>query len=395
LNVSNNTPSNPGDFGGPATAPGIGRRSFMLGVPGALLAGASLASPSADAAPPDASSNLHDDPVHIPSRPWKVAFEEHYMTSHFDSIVRKDTKVAARTGVYADLLDVDTRRIELMDRAGIQYAILSLNTPGIQGETDPVAAVSDARYANDELRRIIDRHPGRLGAFAALPMQDPAAAADELDRAVRDLGFHAPLVNSFSNLHTENGVVYLDEPQYLPFWERVQDLGVPLYLHPRNPVPSQQLMFRDHPELLAATWAYLVETSTHALRLITSGLFDRYPELQICLGHLGESLPFMAWRVSAVYARHAHRVKLKHDLLTYLKTNFRYTTAGFFDTTATVEVMNFVGRDRVYFSTDYPWMDMVQGGQWLDNAGLSDADRWRIGRANAVELFKLMLEPTA
>ncbi|QYD67937.1 amidohydrolase family protein [Paraburkholderia edwinii] len=212
---------------------------------------------------------------------------------------------------------------------------------------------------------------------------------------MRELGFHGSLVNSFSTLHTSDDVAYLDEPQYLPFWERVQDLDVPLYLHPRNPVPSQQLMFRDHPELLAATWAYLVETSTHALRLITSGLFDRYPGLQICLGHLGESLPFVASRVSAVYARHAHRVKLKLNLMSYLKTNFRYTTSGFFDTTATIEVMDFVGHDRVYFSTDYPWMDMVQGGIWLDSANLSDADRWRIGRSNAVELFKLKLAPTA
>ncbi|HEY3598399.1 MAG TPA: amidohydrolase family protein [Paraburkholderia sp.] len=369
------------------------RRSFLLGIPAALLSGSLLADDPAHAQ--TAAPSTDTEPVKIPARPWKVAFEEHYMTSHFDKVVRGDTKVTGETGVYADLLDVDAKRLERMDRAKIQYAILSLNTPGIQGETDPATAVRDAQFANDELRKIIDKHPTRFGGFAALPMQDPHAAADELERSVRELGFHAPLVNSFSNLQTANTVVYLDEPQFAPFWERVQDLDVPLYLHPRNPVPSQQLMFRDHPELLAATWAYLVESSTHALRLITSGLFDRFPRLQICLGHLGEALPFLAWRVSAVYARHAHRIKLKQDIAGYLTSNFRYTTSGFFDTTATVEVMNRVGRDRVYFSTDYPWMDMVEGGNWFDQADLSDADRWRIGRANAVDLFRLKLAPTA
>jgi gamma-resorcylate decarboxylase len=377
------------------TRHGSSRRTFVLGLTGALLGGTSLLASAEEDQKEGAVELTGAEPVSIPSRPWKIAFEEHYMTSHFARVIRGDTKVTGESSVYDQLLDVGSKRIETMDRAGIQYAILSLNTPGIQGEIDPATAVSDARLANDQLRSIIDTQPGRFGGFAALPMQDPKAAADELERAVHQLGFHAPLVNSFSNLHSDNSVVYLDEPQYEPFWERMQAIGVPLYLHPRNPLQSQQLMFRDHPELLAATWAYLVETSTHALRLVTSGLFDRFPDLRICLGHLGESLPFLAWRISAVYGRHAHRVKLKQDITYYLKTNFLYTTSGFFDTTATLEVMDFAGRDRVYFSTDYPWMDMIQGGKWLDSARMSDADRWRIGRTNAVKLFNLKLAPTA
>ncbi len=372
---------------------GLKRRSFMLGVPTALMSSALPGAPPAQAQTNiPASSTTRTD---IPTRPWKVAFEEHYITPHFDIDRHGGTRRAHRPTVYRNLLDVDAPRIEQMDRAGIQYAILSLNTPGIQAETYPQTAVRQARFANDELRRIVERHPGRLGGFAALPMHDPTAAADELERAVRELGFHAPLVNSFSNLHTDNTVTYLDDPQLLPFWERVQDLGVPLYLHPRDPLPSQQLMFRDRPELLAATWAYLVESSTHALRLITSGLFDRFPRLQICLGHLGEALPFYAWRLSAVYARRVPHSKLKQDITGYLGSNFHYTTSGFFDTAATLEVMDRVGLDRVHFSTDYPWMDMVEGGHWLDTAELGDDDRWRIGRGNAIDLFKLNLPPSA
>jgi predicted TIM-barrel fold metal-dependent hydrolase len=371
------------------------RRAFMLGMAGAALGGTLLSPSAADARSVESETAGDDASVLIPARPWKVAFEEHYMTPHFSRVIRGDTKVTGETSVYDLLLDVGAQRIDTMNQAGIQYAILSLNTPGIQGESDPTTAVRDAQFANDELRHIVDQNPGRFGGFAALPMQNPQAAADELERAVRQLGFHAPLVNSFSNIGGDQGVTFLDEPQYEPFWERLQDLNVPLYLHPRNPVSSQQLMFRDHPELLAATWAYLVETSTHALRLITSGLFDRFPNVRVCLGHLGESLPFMAWRISAVYGRHAHRVKLKRDISSYLKTNFLYTTSGFFDTTATREVMKLVGRDRVFFSTDYPWMDMIQGGRWLDTAALSNAEKWKIGRTNAIELFNLKLAPAA
>jgi 2,3-dihydroxybenzoate decarboxylase len=387
-------PNNPNQRTGEAT-PESTRRAFMLGMAETALAATLLPASAADARTADPEVVTNDESVRIPSRPWKVAFEEHYMTPHFSRVIRGDTKVTGETSVYDLLLDVGAQRIDTMDKAGIQYAILSLNTPGIQGETDSATAVRDAQFANDELRHIVDQNPSRFGGFASLPMQDPHAAADELERSVRQLGFHAPLVNSFSNIGSDEGVTFLDEPQYEPFWERIQDLNVPLYLHPRNPVRSQQLMFRDHPELLAATWAYLVETSTHALRLITSGLFDRFPNLRICLGHLGESLPFMAWRISAVYGRHAHRTKLERDITSYLKTNFLYTTSGFFDTTATLEVMKLMGRDRVFFSTDYPWMDMIQGGQWLDTAKLSNADKWRIGRTNAIELFNLKLAPSA
>jgi predicted TIM-barrel fold metal-dependent hydrolase len=387
---SNDSPLNQSGQPNPLT-----RRSFMLGVPAALAAG-SLALPAAAQSPSsaDADATATGSPP-FAGRPWKVAFEEHYLTPHFDVDQPGGTKLENLPVVHRNLLDVDAGRIEQMDRAGIQYAILSLNSPALQAETDPQAAVRQATFANDELKRIIERHPKRLGGFAALPMQNPAAAADELERCVRQLGFPAPLVNSFTNIRNENTVQYLDEPQFYPFWERVQDLGVPFYLHPRNPPLSQQLMFRDHPELLAATWAFLVESSTHALRLITSGLFDRYPRLQICLGHLGEALPFYAWRLTHVYEGRVPNSKLKKDISGYLSSNFHYTTSGFFDTEATLAVARQVGIERVHFSTDFPWMDMVEGGTWLDHAQMSEADKLRIGRDNAIDLFKLKLDQPA
>jgi predicted TIM-barrel fold metal-dependent hydrolase len=364
----------------------LGRRSFMLG---ASVAAAGLSVSAGETA--NAQSAGPPITPKPPGLPWKIAFEEHYLTLSFNDDVPESVKPSEVPVVHRKLLDVGEGRLALMDRARIQYAILSLNSPGIQAEANREQAIRQAKLANDELKAITSKYPQRLGGFAALPMQEPKAAADELERCVRQLGFHGALVNSFSNIEGDQTVSYLDEPQFLPFWERVHDLDVPLYLHPRNPPRSQQLMFRDHPELLAATWAFLVETSTHALRLITSGLFDRYPRLQICLGHLGEALPFYAWRLSTVYKQKAPNSTLKRTVTDYLTSNFHYTTSGFFNTPALVGALQQVGSDRVLFSADHPWMDMTDAGDWFDGAELNEPDRLKIGRSNAVKLFKLTL----
>ena len=205
----------------------------------------------------------------LPTKPWKIAFEEHYLTPSFQDNIPAGIKPTDVPRVYRELMEVDERRILKMDAAGIEYAILSLNSPGIQSELSANKAIALSRLANDELKTITEQHPKRLGGFAALPMQDAVAAADELERCVKQLGFHGALINSFSNLGDENIIEFLDEEKYFPFWERVQELDLPVYLHPRNPPLSQQMMYRDRPELLAATWAFLVETSTHALRPVS------------------------------------------------------------------------------------------------------------------------------
>ncbi|MDN7179150.1 amidohydrolase family protein [Caballeronia sp. SEWSISQ10-4 2] len=324
------------------------------------------------------------------SKPWKVAFEEHFLTPSFCDLPSGITAISAPK-VYQGLLEVGSGRIDLMDQAKIEYAILSLNSPGLQAEASGPISADKAIRSNNELKQIVDAHPKRLGGFAALPTQDPYASADELERAVETLGFHGALINSFSNIGDSETVKYLDDPSYDVLWERAQALRAPIYLHPRNPLASQQVMFAGHPELLAATWAFLVECSTHALRMITSGVFDRYPGLIICLGHLGEALPAYQWRISKTYSQKVPQSTLKKDIYGYLKSNFVFTTSGFFDTRAMMNVAETVGVDRVCFSSDHPWMSMLDGGDWFDRAQISDEERLRIGRTNAVELFGLEL----
>ncbi|MCW0355601.1 amidohydrolase family protein [Pantoea ananatis] len=195
------------------------------------------------------------------------------------------------------LIDIDLR-IEDMDKIGIKIYILSLNQPGIEAIIDTERAVDMAKRMNDYCaKQLIDKHPDRLRAFACVPMQYPHQAATELERTVKNHGFVGALINGYTNFGDENTVQYLDEPQVDVFWSKVEELGVPVYLHPRIPMPSQQRIYKGYEGLFGSAWEFGVETSTHAVRLMLSGLFDRHPGLKIILGHLGEALPFTLPRV--------------------------------------------------------------------------------------------------
>jgi 2,3-dihydroxybenzoate decarboxylase len=224
--------------------------------------------------------------------------------------------------------------------------------------------------------------------MAALPPQDPQAAVDELERCVTQLGFPGIMVNGFSNTPDGKGAWYYDHERYLPFWERVESLGVPVYLHPRNPLPKDTGIYEGHPELSGAVWMFTVETATHALRLMTSGLFDRFPGLKIILGHLGECLTFNMWRIE-------HRVNCMGDLRTfnrplggaYLRDNFYVTTSGNFHTPALDNALTELGAGHVLYSTDYPYESMRVASDWFDTADISQADQQLIGRDNARRIF--------
>jgi gamma-resorcylate decarboxylase len=318
----------------------------------------------------------------------KIAFEEHFNLPQFD-VPRFYGDEQAMADVDCRLADVNQQRLADMDATGIDYAILSLTAPGVQGETDPGQAVNKAKRANDMLAEIVATHQPRYGGFAALPLQDPAAAAGELERCVKQLGFHGALVNGFSNLGDAATGLYYDDPRFLPFWERAETLGAPIYLHPRDPLPGNQGIYEGHPELFGAVWTFTVETATHALRLMTSGLFDRFPKLTIILGHLGETLPFNIWRINHRVSFQGDLRKFKKPLTHYFRENFYLTTSGNFRTQALNDTLSEIGEDRVLFSTDYPYESMHEASAWFDNAAINDNTREKIGRTNAERLFGL------
>jgi 2,3-dihydroxybenzoate decarboxylase len=319
----------------------------------------------------------------------KIAIEEHFVTPALEDLVANPGwPPDAFRAVLDRLEDIDGARLEAMDRNGIEVSVLSLAANGIQDEVDAARAADRAMRANDALAAIVDTHSDRYAGFAAVALQDPAAAAAEAERAVRELGFRGVLVNGYSSVGDLETGAYYDHERFWPFWERIEALDVPLYLHPRNPLPGQRRIYEGRPELLGPTWAFGVETATHALRLITSGLFDRFPSLTVILGHLGEGLPFALYRLEQRLKR-IPEVRLEKPATHYLRDNFHITTSGNYHTASLIGILLQLGADRLMFAADYPFEDLEDGARWFDTAPISDIDREKIGRLNAQRLLRL------
>jgi predicted TIM-barrel fold metal-dependent hydrolase len=349
-----------------------------------MLAGMSVAlssghSQSATAAP-------------VAAKPNKIALEEHIDFPGGERVIFHPPGIddAHWRRISERLLDVEQYRLPAMDAHGIAMQVVSLTANGIQAEPDPRRAVDLAKAANDWVsQKFVSAHPTRFSAFAAVALQEPQAACKEAERAVTQLGFKGVLVNGYCNIGDENTGEYLDLPKFAPFWECVQDLGVPVYLHPRCALPSQRLIYDGHDEMLAAMWGFGAETAAHALRLITSGLFDRYPRQQIILGHLGEGLVAMMARAQRRFEYTPCGKHLNKPLAQYMRDHFYITTSGNFHTPTLNGVITEVGIDRVMFSVDYPYEDMAEGANWFDGCSLDGEAREKVAHSNARRLLKL------
>lgn len=322
----------------------------------------------------------------------KIALEEHWESPDFPATGSHNFTDDEYFSAVQKRLQEFEKRIEDMDKNGIQTSILSLTQPGIEGITDPDRAVKLAKQMNDHAAEFfVSKHPDRFKAFAAVPLQDPEEAAKELERAVNELGFVGALVNGYSNIGDENTAQYLDEPQVRPLWEKAAQLQVPVYLHPRIPLPNQQRIYEGYEGLLGSAWGFGVETATHAIRLILSGLFDEYPDLTVILGHLGEGLPFTLPRVEHRLRHQRPETHGNHQKAPteYLRKNFYLTTSGVFRTQALIDTLLEVGSDRILFSVDYPYETMEEISSWFDQCPISETDRFKIGTENAASLFKL------
>lgn len=324
----------------------------------------------------------------------KIAFEEHFAIAE---TLEETRNFAGDSGVWdvftRQILDLGNERIENMDKSGIGFALLSLNAPGVQGILNAGIAMNVAKKANDRMAEAVAKHPERYAALAALPMHDPDAAARELTRCVRELGFKGCMVNGFQQVDDPNKVKYFDIPEYRSFWATVSELDVPFYLHPRMQVPSRAPIYEGHPWLMSSPWGFAVETSIHSLRLCGSGLFDDYPKLRICIGHLGENIPFGLWRIDARmrFSRRAYRGK--RPLGDYFRDHFHITTSGNFNDAAFRCTLETLDNDKVYFSADYPFEKMEDASDWYDATDvISDQQRLKMGRTNAIKLFNLDLK---
>jgi 2,3-dihydroxybenzoate decarboxylase len=294
----------------------------------------------------------------------KIALEEHFTTPELakNYVARPTQSDALFADVERRLADFDELRLEMMDKTGIEMMVLSVTTPGVQGVSDSREAIRLAHSANDFLAREVQKRPDRYAGFAHLAMQDADAAAAELERAVRELGFRGALINGQTNGH------YLDEDQYVPFWERVQDLDVPIYLHPGN-LADHPAMFAHRPELDGPVFAWTADTAAHALRLVFGGTFTRFPKVKIVLGHMGETLPFLLWRLDS-----RRQFDLGHKLApdalpsAIIKRNIAITTSGVCDAGVLLAAIQALGDDNVMFSVDYPYEDPQVAADFIESA---------------------------
>jgi predicted TIM-barrel fold metal-dependent hydrolase len=333
-----------------------------------------------------------------------IDFEAHFFTEEFvsymrsrkdpprfETIIREGRKEegmwlgfdvwAPRNKTLGPLLDLEGTRLAEMDQSGITMQVLTLAGPGVE-LFEPGAGIQQARKANDRLAELINRHPDRFVGFAALPAQAPEAAAEELNRAVTQLGFRGAKINS----HVRGGE-YLDEQKYWIIFETAQKLDIPIYIHPRVPSPAMMGPYAKYGYGLAgAALGFAAETSLHAMRLILSGVFDKYPRLKIILGHLGEALPFWMDRIDRHYDT---KVKLAKKPSDYIKDNFLMSFSGMFFMPAFMCVYLALGADNIVFGSDYPFEESEEAAEFVRSLPISDRDKEKIAYQNAQKLLHL------
>ena len=318
-----------------------------------------------------------------------ITLEEHFATPEFlkaTAQLQSAARVDFVRPVESKLLDLGQGRIADMDAAGIDLQVLSLTWAGLD-KLDGAIATGLAHDANDRLAAAVREHPKRFAGFAALALQEPEKAAAEFERCVRTLGFKGALVHG-----TTRGV-FLDDPQFTPLFETAQALDVPIYLHPAPPPkPVQEAYYGGLPGqlgffLATAAWGWHAEAGMHSLRLIVSGLFDRFPKLKLIIGHMGEDLPFSIARAEAVLSGVTKH--LQRRVGEYFLQHFHITTSGYFTLPPFQCAMEVVGADRILFSVDYPYSPNTVGRNFLNSLPISPEEMSKISGGNAERLLKL------
>jgi 2,3-dihydroxybenzoate decarboxylase len=310
-----------------------------------------------------------------------IAIEEHYwdpeLAQYYQSVERQPEVVKRLT-------DFGELRIKEMDEAGIDIQVISHGAPSMQNVAADVA-VEMGRRVNDRLAAICAQKPDRFAAFGALPTAEPVAAADELSRCVEKLGFKGAMIHG-----TANGM-FLDDKRFWPIFERAQKLDVPIYLHPS--IPLQAVMdayYKDYvqtfPMVIRAAWGFTVETATQAIRMVLSGVFDRYPNLKIIIGHLGETLPFLLWRIDQALSRPGAKPMSFRDVFS---SHVYLTTSGNFSNPALLCCVQELGIDRIMFAVDWPFVANPLGTKWVDTIPLCEEDKIKLLSGNATRLLRM------
>jgi len=313
-----------------------------------------------------------------------IAIEEHYWDKELSKTYAG--LEATRPGPQSDrLFDLGTLRIKEMDETGIDMQVISHGAPSAQ-KLPAAGAAELVRGVNDRLAAACAANPKRFAAFAALPTSDPKAAADELERCVTKHGFKGAMLHGLAN------GVFMDGQQFWPIYERAAQLDVPIYFHPGLPHADVMKAYyedyaKEFPMVVRAAWGYTVETATTAIRMVLSGVFEKHPNLKIILGHLGETLPFLVWRIDHAIARPGAAKKISfRDIFCH---NFWITTSGNFSNPALMCCVQEMGVDRIMFAVDWPFVMNPPGVDWMATVPLCDEDKAKILSGNAKKLLHI------
>ncbi|KFY80610.1 hypothetical protein V499_00561 [Pseudogymnoascus sp. VKM F-103] len=300
-----------------------------------------------------------------------------------------------------ELMDIHSHRLRQMDENGVDFMVLSFSSAGCQGLADKATAEAQATLANDRLEAEVMKNPVRFAAFAALSMHDPKQAAEELTRCMtQKKGFVGALLNDFQSAGPDgNTMLFYDMKEYDVFWKAANDLKAPVYLHPRLPTPLiHEQMWKDRPWLNFSALGYADRLNMHALGIITNGVLDRFPDVKILLGHMGEHIPYDLYRIDHKLDRERFpdlpmaRDKLVRD---YFGSQVFITTSGHFSTPALLCAMAEIGVRSVMFSIDYPFESIPNGCAWFDEhvqATINQHDLVDIGRNNALKVLPKLME---
>jgi predicted TIM-barrel fold metal-dependent hydrolase len=316
--------------------------------------------------------------------PRIIAIEEHFISPRMADGYTGHHKLASFMHSTKRLESLGDMRIREMDEAGIDMQVISHLQPGAQ-IFEPEMAASQAREANNILHDGTQVRPDRLAGFATLPTPNPEAAADELERAVTELGFKGALITG------ETNGSFLDNRKFWPIFARAAQLDVPIYLHPAIPNEAVVKAYydgyrsNDYPILMGAVWGFTVETATHALRLMLSGVFEEHPRLKIILGHLGEALPFLLWRLEWTY----RNLTGKSGLAECFRKHFYVTTSGNFSQPALLCTMTELGVERILFAVDWPFNSNTEGVEFVRAASITTDDKAKIFAGNATRLLRI------
>ena len=316
-------------------------------------------------------------------RPYVIALEEHFQDPELGALYGPlDANAAAH--VRERLESFGGARLMDMDEAGVDFQVISHSAPSVQ-KLDAETAVRMAPLVNDRLHTAIGAYPTRFAGFATIATPDPKAAADELERAVTKLGFKGAMIHGLTSGR------FHDEPFFWPIFERAEALDVPVYFHPAVPSPAvidayYKEYVEKYPIILRAAWGFTVETATQGLRLVLSGVFDKYPKLKVIFGHLGEGLPFLQWRINMTMERDNKGGRGFRDVFS---EHFYVTTSGFWSDPALLLCVQELGVDHILFSVDWPFAPNQPATDWLHRIPFSAADRAKIASGNAKRLLKL------